>query len=193
MSLNLQRLRNLCAAFASFSFSLAIGIGAATSTQVGYAFGASNPLGVRRAGNIGLTLGGVVMAVCALVFVVVPEPLVALFTDDSAVRAATIPLLRIAAIFQLSDGAQAIVGGALRGLGDTRATLIANLIGHYGVGLGVALTLAFGFDLGVAGLWWGLSAGLTVTAVALYIRFVNTTNRLLVASRSSAAPSSPDA
>ena len=184
---------NVAITLASFSFSLAIGIGAATSTQVGYAFGASNPLGVRRAGNIGLTLGGVVMAVCALVFVVVPEPLVALFTDDSAVRAATIPLLRIAAIFQLSDGAQAIVGGALRGLGDTRATLIANLIGHYGVGLGVALTLAFGFDLGVAGLWWGLSAGLTVTAVALYIRFVNTTNRLLVASRSSAAPSSPDA
>ena len=175
---------NVAITLASFSFSLAIGIGAATSTQVGYAFGAGNPLGVRRAGKIGLTLGGVVMAVCALVFVVVPEPLVALFTNDSAVRAATIPLLRIAAIFQLSDGAQAIVGGALRGLGDTRATLIANLIGHYGVGLGVALTLAFGFDLGVAGLWWGLSAGLTVTAIALYIRFVNMSNQLPGASTS---------
>ncbi|MBP9084694.1 MAG: MATE family efflux transporter [Kofleriaceae bacterium] len=169
---------NVAITLASFSFSLAIGIGAATSTQVGYAFGAGNSHGVRRAGHIGLTLGGVVMALCALVFVIMPEPLVALFTNDTVVRAATIPLLRIAAIFQLSDGAQAIVGGALRGLGDTRATLIANLIGHYGVGLGVALTLAFGFDLGVAGLWWGLSAGLTVTAIALYVRFVKTTHRL---------------
>jgi MATE family multidrug resistance protein len=166
---------NVAITLASFSFSAAVGIGAATSTQVGYAFGARNMPGMRRAGGIGLTLGGALMATCALIFVITPEPLIALFTNDAAVRSATIPLLRIAAIFQLSDGAQAIAGGALRGMGDTRATFVANVIGHYGVGLGVALTLAFGFDLGVAGLWWGLSAGLTVTALVLCRRFFHMT------------------
>jgi multidrug resistance protein, MATE family len=162
---------NVAITLASFSFSLAMGIGAATSTQVGYAYGANNHRGVRRAGIIGLSLGGIAMAVCALLFVVVPRPLIGLFTTDARVIEATVPLMRIAAIFQLSDGAQAIAAGALRGIGDNRSTLIANVLGHYGVGLGVALTLAFGFDLGVAGLWWGLSAGLTVTAMVLCRRF----------------------
>ena len=48
--------------------------------------------------------------------------------------AATVPLLQIAALFQLSDGTQAIGAGALRGLGDTRATLCGNLLGHYAIG-----------------------------------------------------------
>jgi MATE family multidrug resistance protein len=85
---------------------------------------------------------------------------------------ATVPLLQIAALFQLSDGTQAIAAGALRGLGDTRATLIGNLIGHYGIGLAISLALAFGAHLGAPGLWWGLSAGLTVTASYLALRFL---------------------
>jgi MATE family multidrug resistance protein len=88
-----------------------------------------------------------------------------------------VPLLQIAALFQLSDGTQAIASGALRGLGDNRATLVANLIGHYGVGLAISLSLAFSAGMGAPGLWWGLSAGLTVTALILVARFVRSTNR----------------
>jgi len=87
------------------------------------------------------------------------------------VIAATIPLLQIAALFQLSDGAQAIAAGALRGIGDTRATFLGNVIGHYGIGLAISLSLGFGAGLGAPGLWWGLSAGLTVTAIYLVVRF----------------------
>ena len=61
--------------------------------------------------------------------------------------------------------------------GDTRAAFVANVIGHYLVGLPVALTLAFAFDQGAPGLWWGLSAGLTGTATALIARFVWLTAR----------------
>ena len=61
---------------------------------------------------------------------------------------------------------------AAREHSETRATLIGNLIGHYGVGLGLSLALAFGFGMGAPGLWWGLSAGLTVTAIYLVLRFL---------------------
>ena len=90
---------------------------------------------------------------------------------------ATVALLQIAALFQLSDGTQAIAAGALRGLGDTRATFVGNVIGHYAIGLPISLSLAFGAGLGARGLWWGLSAGLTVTALYLVARFVRTTHR----------------
>ncbi|MDQ3301119.1 MAG: MATE family efflux transporter [Myxococcota bacterium] len=159
----------------SFTFSLALGIGAATSVRVGHAIGAGDVALARRRGVIGLTLGLAGMAGFAASFVIAPAMLASIFTDDDAIVIATVPLLQIAALFQLSDGAQAIAAGALRGLGDTRATFVGNLIGHYAIGLPIALGLAFGAGMGAPGLWWGLSAGLTVTALYLSARFLRAT------------------
>jgi MATE family, multidrug efflux pump len=157
---------------ASFTFSCALGIGAATAVRVGHAIGGGDRALARRRGVLGLRIGLAVMAGFAASFVIAARPLAELFTDRAVVVAATIPLLQIAALFQLSDGAQAIAAGALRGIGDTRATFVGNVIGHYGVGLAISLTLAFGAGLGAPGLWWGLSAGLTVTAAYLILRFL---------------------
>jgi MATE family multidrug resistance protein len=156
---------------ASFTFSMAVGIGAATAVRVGRAVGAGSTAGARRAGSVGLGLGVAIMSCSALVFLTMPGALARLFTDDPVVVAAAIPLIQIAAVFQISDGAQAVAGSALRGAGDTRALFWANLVGHYTVGLGLSLVLAFGVHLGAPGLWWGLSAGLTATAVLLIGRF----------------------
>jgi MATE family multidrug resistance protein len=124
---------------------------------------------------LGLKLGLVVMACFAAAFVLVPRALAGAFTDDAAMAVATVPLLQIAALFQLSDGVQAIAAGALRGIGRTRATLAGNLVGHYAVGLPISLGLGFAAGLGAPGLWWGLSAGLTVTAGYLLLRFLAAT------------------
>ena len=156
---------------ASFTFSVAVGIGAATSVRVGHAIGAGDRALARRRGVLGLQIGLAVMSCFATVFLVVSGTLAHLFTDRTVVIAATIPLLQIAALFQLSDGAQAIAAGALRGIGDTRATFVGNVIGHYGIGLAISLALGFGAGLGAPGLWWGLSAGLTATALYLVRRF----------------------
>lgn len=160
---------------ASFTFSVAVGIGAATSVRVGHAIGAGDRALARQRGLLGLQLGLGAMSVFAALFVIAPRGLATLFTDQAAVIAATIPLLQIAALFQLSDGAQAIAAGALRGIGDTRATFLGNLVGHYGIGLSLSLSLGFGAGLGAPGLWWGLSAGLTATAVYLVLRFLGHT------------------
>jgi MATE family multidrug resistance protein len=160
---------------ASFTFSMAVGIGAATAVRVGRWVGAGDTPRARHAGRVGLALGAMIMSGSAAVFVLAPAALGAIFTDEPVVVAAAVPLIQIAALFQLSDGAQAVAAGALRGAGDTRATAWANLFGHYAIGLGTSLALAFGAGLGVAGLWWGLSAGLTATAAALILRFARVT------------------
>jgi multidrug resistance protein, MATE family len=162
---------SIALSLASFTFSVAVGIGAATSVRVGHALGAGDRALARRRGILGLQIGLAVMACFATVFVIVPGALARLFTDQAQVIAATIPLLQIAALFQLSDGAQAIAAGALRGIGNTRATFVGNVIGHYCIGLVISLALGFGAGMGAPGLWWGLSAGLTATAIYLVQRF----------------------
>jgi multidrug resistance protein, MATE family len=162
---------------ASFSFSAALGIGAATSVQVGHAIGAGDTGGARRSGSLGMAVGALAMAVGGLVFLLAPYQLAALFTDDEAVRQAAVPLLRIAAVFQLSDAVQAVSAGALRGVGATRFTFAANAVGHYAIGFPVAALLAFSVGMGAAGLWWGLSIGLTGVALVQALRFRHLTSR----------------
>ena len=111
------------------------------------------------------------MALNALFFVLFPAALARIITDDVDVIAATIPLIIVAAAFQLVDGLQAVGAGTLRGAGDTRFAMVANVIGHYAIGVPVAVLLAWTAGWGVEGLWWGLCAGLSVVAVALVARF----------------------
>jgi MATE family multidrug resistance protein len=161
----------------SFTFSFALGIAAATSVRVGLAVGAGDLQLARKRGVLGMWLGLGVMACFAAVFVVLPAPLARMFSADAAVIAVTVPLLQIAALYQLSDGTQVIAAGALRGRGHTRSTLVGNVIGHYVIGLPVIIGLAFGARLGAPGLWWGLNVGLTATAVLLVVLFLRSTNR----------------
>ena len=162
---------------ASVSFSVTLGIGAAAAVRVGVAVGRGDHAAARHAGMVSLGLGAAVMSVSAVLLVAAAPALAALFTDRSAVIAAAVPLVQIAAVFQLSDGAQAVAAGALRGAGDTRAAFVANVIGHYAVGLPIAIGLVFYAGMGAPGLWWGLTGGLTGTAAVLIARFVWLTAR----------------
>ena len=156
---------------ASFTFTVALGVAAAGSVRVGIGIGARDALGTRFAGHVAFLGGVAVMGVSALTFAIAPGVVARLVTDQADVIAASIPLMMIAAVFQLSDGIQAVGAGVLRGAGDTKYAFYANLVGHWVIGFPIALFLGFHAGLGIAGLWWGLCAGLTVVAVLLFVRF----------------------
>ena len=162
---------------ASATFMVPVGIGAATSVRVGQAVGRADITGTRRAGVTGIAVGMAFMVCAATAFLLLPRLLAGIITDEIDVIEAVVPLLFVAAVFQLSDGVQAVAAGALRGAGDTRFPLLANLGGHYLVGLPLGVALGFGLGLGARGLWWGLSAGLTCVAVALALRFWHASSR----------------
>ncbi len=158
--------------FAAATFTISLGVGAAAAVRVGRAVGAGDRAGTRFAGGLAILAGAALMVAPALLFWTIPAELARVVTDRPDVVRATAPLLWVAAFFQLSDGVQAVAAGALRGAGDTRFALLANLVGHYVVGLPLGLLLAFGLEWGAVGLWWGLTAGLTSVAAALVLRFV---------------------
>ncbi len=159
---------------ASTSFMMPLGVSAATAVRVGQAVGRRDAPGVRLAGLVGLGTGVAIMTISALAFLLVPEVLARILTNKPDVIAASLPLIQIAAVFQLFDGLQVVGAGALRGVGDTRSTLYANVFGHFVVGLPLAVFLAFQLELGGPGLWWGLSAGLALVGVILLARFLRT-------------------
>ena len=87
-----------------------------------------------------------------------------LFTSDDDVVETVAGLVFIAALFQVSDGLQAANAGVMRGMGRQRLVAALNLFGFWLIGLPLGACLTFVAHVGVAGLWWGLAAGLACVA-----------------------------
>jgi MATE family multidrug resistance protein len=157
------------------TFMVPLGLGQAATVRVGLALGRRDEAGVTRAGWTAWVLGVGFMGAMALVMWAIPHRLVTLFLDDTPGNAAVIALavsfIRVAAAFQLFDGAQVIGAGMLRGLHDTRWPLVFALVGYWGVGLGVGTWLAFGADWKGVGIWVGLASGLAAVAVLMLVRW----------------------
>ncbi|HEX6640935.1 MAG TPA: MATE family efflux transporter [Thermoanaerobaculia bacterium] len=161
----------LAISLASLTFCVALGVSSAGTVRVGRAIGARDVAATRSAGYAAFLLGASVMGISALSFALFPRSIARLVTDQEDVIATALPLMLVTAVFQISDGIQAVGAGVLRGAGDTKRTFYVNILGHWCIGLPVALFLGFRRQLGVVGLWWGLCAGLTVVAVLLFLRF----------------------
>lgn len=155
---------------ASTTFMVALGVSLAGSIHVGQHIGAGRTGAVRRTVLATYTLAVGFMGLCALLFVVMGESLIRLYTSDAAIVALGAQLLMVAAAFQLFDGAQVAGVSVLRGAADTRIPMIVCGVGYWGVGVPVALMLGFRTALGPVGVWIGLSAGLAAVAVMLALR-----------------------
>lgn len=157
--------------WASVSFCVAVGIGSAGGVRVGWGVGRRDTPSARRSGFVALASGAAFMACASLAFVLFPSQLARLMSTQPEVIAVATSLFWVTAVFQVSDGLQAIGAGVLRGVGDTRFVFWVNILGHWLIGLPVAYWLGVRGTTGVVGLWWGLSAGLTAVGVCLLVRF----------------------
>jgi MATE family multidrug resistance protein len=153
--------------FAALTFMVPLGVASAGAVRVGHAVGREDYDGAARSGWTAILFGVAFMSCAAAVFLLVPRLLIGAFTADPAVISIGASLLFVGAIFQLFDGIQGVSTGVLRGVGDTRTPMIWNLAGHWFIGLPLGYTLCFVVGLGVIGLWWGLSTGLIICAIAL--------------------------
>ncbi len=160
----------------SVVFMVPLGLSTATAVRVGQAWGAGKPLNARRSGYVGMGLSILFMSMCAFCFWQFPEAIISLYLNlDDPVNSPLIPItarfLSIAAMFQIFDGLQVSAAGALRGLKDTRATMLIALLSYWLVGISSAVLLTFVFNFGGVGLWLGLVAGLVLASVLLVLRF----------------------
>jgi MATE family multidrug resistance protein len=146
---------------ASLTFMVPMGVGGAAAVLVGHAIGEGDLPHARRVAASAVLCGAAFMALSALVLLGFPGVFARAYTSVPGV---------IAGVFQVFDGTQVVASGVLRGAGDTRAAMIANVLGFWLVGTPVSLALGFAAHGGVVGLWWGFVAGLAAVAVFMVLR-----------------------
>lgn len=156
---------------ASVSFMVILGISAAGTIRVGHAFGRKNIHDVRKSGFLTTIFAGTVMAGFGVVFIISRDWLPLLFSSDPAVIKIAASLIIVAALFQISDGAQAAGIGILRGITDVRIPMIITFIAYWIIALPVGYFLGFTLNMQVIGIWIGLLSGLTAAAIMLNLRF----------------------
>jgi MATE family multidrug resistance protein len=100
--------------------------------------------------------------------------------DNQEVIAIAAKLLLVAAVFQISDGIQVVVLGALRGLQDVKIPMYITFVAYWIVGFPVSFYLGNYTSLKAVGVWIGLFAGLTFAAVSLFMRFHYLTKKMII-------------
>jgi MATE family multidrug resistance protein len=155
---------------ASLTYMVPLGISGAAAALVGDAVGAGDAERARRSAVIALASGAGFMLLSGITLATLPRALATLYTDQPQVSALAARLIVIAAVFQVFDGLQVVAMGVLRGTGDTRVPMLANLVGYWGIGLPLSLWLAFRRGWGPAGMWWGMAVALLTVAAFLVTR-----------------------
>ena len=172
---------------ASFTYMVPLGISSAAAVRVGHAAGAGDLHGAARAGWMALMLGAGFMGCSGLCLFLFNHQIARIYTPDSVVINAGAMLLIVAAVFQLFDGVQVVATGALRGAGNTRTAMLANLVGYWLLGLPLGGLLCFKFHFGAAGMWAGLCLALMVIGCMLLFAWHITIREMMVSKPTSAS------
>jgi len=151
----------------SFCYMLPLGLSFALTARVGRVLGrgesASLHLRIWSGGLLTLAMS----IFTAAILVLFRFPIAALYTSDADLQRFAASLLLLAAVFQLSDGAQVALIGMLRGLHDTRVPMLINAFSYWIIAFGIGYYSAHHLGHGAYGLWAGLIIGLSVAACLL--------------------------
>ncbi|GGZ53732.1 MATE family efflux transporter [Mesonia mobilis] len=176
---NAQAANQVALNLSSMTFMIAVGIGVTATIRVGNQKGQHNYEELRRIAFSTFFLVFIIEAFFALGFILLKDLLPVFYIDNAEVIALAAQLLIVAALFQLSDGLQVVILGALRGLQDVRYPTLICFFAYWVIGFPVSYLLGKESAMGSMGIWFGLLAGLTASSILLYIRFNYLSKKLI--------------
>ncbi|MCF6347218.1 MAG: MATE family efflux transporter [Flavobacteriaceae bacterium] len=186
---NPQAANQIALNLSSMTFMVAMGLGAVAMIRVGNQKGLKNFTDLRRIALSIFLLTILIEVIFAMVFIIFHNDLPRLYLDEHdainqidnfEVIALAAKLILVAAIFQITDGVQVVVLGALRGLQDVKIPTLLTFIAYWVIGFPISYFLGKEDAYGSVGIWIGLLAGLTASAIMLYIRFQYLTKKLIL-------------
>ena len=181
-----QAANQIALTLATTTFMFAMGLSVAATIRVGNQKGLMDYKKLIIVARSVFLLAIIVETIFGILFVILHNFLPHLFLnmdnvsqviENKEVILIASKLLLVAAVFQISDGVQVVVLGALRGLQDVQVPMYITFVAYWIVGFPISYYLGKFTELGAIGIWIGLLAGLTTAALFLYIRFHKLTNR----------------
>ena len=157
---------------ASFTFMVSMGLSQAGSIRVSNAYGRGDTNQIQLIGKSTLVAALVYGCFCASCFIVFRHQLPKIFNSNPEVIKVSALLVLFAGIFQISDSIQAVGAGLLRGIKDVKIPTLLITLAYWVIGLPVGWLLCFHYRMGAAGMWLGLTAGLSFAAIFLMTRFL---------------------
>lgn len=190
---NSQAANQIALILASSTFMVAMGLSVTAMIRVSHTKGMNDYKKLITVAQSIFLLAIILETFFAIIFVVFHNFLPHLFLnmsdsaqmlDNEEIILITSKLLLIAAIFQISDGIQVVVLGALRGLQDVKIPMYITFVAYWVIGFPISYYLGKYTELKAVGIWIGLLAGLTAAALFLYIRFARLTRKLVLQNES---------
>ena len=157
--------------YVSIAFTMGLAINMATSSLVSQHLGAKRPDLAEKTGYWATGLAMLIMGLIGLSYLIAPQKLIAVFSEDTAVVAAGVTILKLVAFYQIFDALGIVLAGALNGAGDTRYTLMVKLLLAWGLFVPLVWYLSFPLNLGIWGAWVGALTYLVCLGLVYYWRF----------------------
>ena len=185
---NAQAANQIALNLSSMTFMIAMGLSVTAMIRVGNQKGLKNYVELQRIAKSIFLMGIMFASVFALLFFIFHDIFPALYLDledinnyldNQEVVAIASKLLLVAALFQISDSAQVVFLGALRGLQDVKIPTILTFVSYWVIGFPSSYFLGKETAYGSTGIWFGLLVGLASASIFLYLRFIYLTNRLI--------------
>jgi multidrug resistance protein, MATE family len=184
-----QAANQIALSLASLTFMFAMGLSVTAMIRIGNQKGLQDYKKLRIVALSIFLLATLLEVVFAVLFIVFHKVLPLPFLDmDQTIHLVqnqevvwiASQLLLVAALFQISDGLQVVVLGALRGLQDVKVPMYITFIAYWIVGFPISIYLGLYTNLKAIGVWLGLLAGLTAAALFLFYRFNRLTKKLII-------------
>tara|TARA_B110000971_G_scaffold93579_1_gene96221 strand:- start:1406 stop:2785 length:1380 start_codon:yes stop_codon:yes gene_type:complete len=185
---NAQAANQIALNLSSMTFMIAMGLSATAMIRVGNQKGLKNYIELQRVAKSIFLMGIMFASIFALLFLIFHDIFPTLYLDledvnnyldNQEVVAIASKLLLVAALFQISDSAQVVFLGALRGLQDVKIPTVLTFISYWMIGFPTSYFLGKETAYGSTGIWIGLLVGLASASIFLYLRFIYLTNRLI--------------
>lgn len=176
MSIVVSAANNILINITSFTYMVPYALASASSVKIGKEFGNRNFKKINSYALATVSLGLFSASAMGLLFLAIPEKIISIATGDAAVIDYGVTLLFYGAIYQIPDSIQVTLQGCLRGIEITFKPMIYGFSGIWAVGFPTGCFLAYGKNMGAAGLWMGMATGLSVMAFLnsfLFIKVIN--------------------
>ena len=185
---NIQAANQIALNLTSMTYMVALGLGVTAMIRVGNLKGKGDIIDLRRLAISNFLLILLMSSFFCLFFISTHQLLPWLYLDGSildisndvyeVVEIAS-NLILIAAFFQIADGIQAVVLGALRGIQDVKIPAFLIFVSYGTIGFPISYFFGLKTDWGASGIWMGLLIGLTLSALLLVLRFQYLTKKLV--------------